>query len=195
MKRPIMNFLVSTGKDLILNALGAAILKTKTATTTATENTDMSYLYYQDAQKYLYRISEKLSIEVPFVSGLRPGQIVANEFIKLEVIDCEAVLITAKAGYAWDGASGAVNTKSWIIPSLVHDILYQLMREGLLNQSLRKQADLAMHYFLKKYMSRGGYFSKLWGNSRAKMSYIAVRALGEKYTKPRKVEVKKIRLR
>tara|TARA_R110002126_G_scaffold101189_3_gene233185 strand:- start:578 stop:1045 length:468 start_codon:yes stop_codon:yes gene_type:complete len=155
----------------------------------------MGFLYYQDARKYLYKISEKLSIEVPFVSGLLPSQIVANEFIELEVIDCETVLITAKAGYAWDGNSGGVNTKSWIIPSLIHDILYQLMREGLLSQSLRKQADLAMHYFLKKYMSRGGYFSKLWGNSRAKMSYIAVRALGEKYTKPRKVEVKKIRLR
>lgn len=150
-------------------------------------------LYYQDAPKYLYKISKTFSIEVPFESGLLPGQVVANEFIRLECIDAETVLITAKAGYAWDGASGAVNTESWIIASLIHDILYQLMREQLLGRSLRKQADLAMYYFLKKSMIRGNYFSRRWGAARAKLSYETVRKFGAKHTKPRKVKINKVR--
>tara|TARA_R110000772_G_C13310322_1_gene440481 strand:- start:54115 stop:54588 length:474 start_codon:yes stop_codon:yes gene_type:complete len=151
-------------------------------------------LYYQDAERYIYKISEKVSIEVPFESGLLPTQVVANEFIKLECIDTGTVLITAKKGYSWDGASGAINTESWVVASLVHDCLYQLMREGLLNRSLRKQADLAMYYFLKKSMIRGNYFSRKWGAGRAKASYLAVRVFGAKHTKPRNIKIKKAKI-
>jgi hypothetical protein len=46
------------------------------------------------------------------------------------------------AGYAWDGASGpAFDTKNFIVPSLVHDALYQLIREDALPFSYRKHAD------------------------------------------------------
>jgi len=151
-------------------------------------------LYYQDAPKYLYKISKQAQIEVPFESGLKPGKIVANKFIRLEVIDSETVLLTAKAGYSWDGASGAVNTESWVIASLIHDILYQLMREKLLGRSLRKQADLAMYYFLKKSMIRGNYFSRRWGAARAKLSYETVRKFGGRHTRPRKIKINKVRL-
>ena len=48
-------------------------------------------------------------------------------------------------GYAWDGPSGpAIDTKSFMRASLVHDALYQLMREGLLPQTCRKTADKIM---------------------------------------------------
>lgn len=154
----------------------------------------MSHVFYEDAQKYLYKISKQAQIEVPFESGLKPGKVVANKFIRLEVIDNETVLLTIEAGYSYDGASGAVNTESWIIASLVHDCLYQLMREKLLGRSLRKQADLAMYYFLKKSMIRGNYFSRRWGAVRAKLSYEAVRKFGGKHTKPRKIKINKVRL-
>lgn len=50
--------------------------------------------------------------------------------------------LTVKAGYAWDGASGpALDTPSAIRGSLIHDALYQLMREGFLPQSCREIAD------------------------------------------------------
>ena len=154
----------------------------------------MMKLYYQDAEKYLYKIHEKALIEVPFECGLKPEQIIANDFIQLECIDSETVLLTAKKGYSWDGASGAINTESWIVASLVHDCLYQLMREGLLDRSLRKQADLAMNYFLKKSMIRGNYLSRQAGAVRAKYSYLGVRAAGEKHTYPRKIKIKKVRI-
>jgi len=45
-------------------------------------------------------------------------------------------------GYAWDGPSGpSIDTKSFMRGSLVHDALYQLMRNGVLNTRWREQAD------------------------------------------------------
>lgn len=42
--------------------------------------------------------------------------------------------ITVHRGYAWDGPSGpTLDTKDFMRGSLVHDALYQLMREGLLS--------------------------------------------------------------
>lgn len=165
----------------------------KMAIIISTAGDDMK-LYYQDAEKYLYKIYKPASFEVPFESGLQPDQVVANEFITLECIDSETVLLTAKKGYSWDGASGAINTESWIIASLIHDMFYQLMREELLKRSLRKQADQAMYYFLKKSMIRGNYLSRQWGATRARASYLGVRAVGKKYTYPRKIKIKKVRL-
>jgi hypothetical protein len=51
-------------------------------------------------------------------------------------------VLAIKAGYAWDGPSGPTfDTKTFMRGSLVHDVLYQLMREDLLDNSYREQAD------------------------------------------------------
>lgn len=45
-------------------------------------------------------------------------------------------------GYEWDGASGpTIDTDDTMDGSLVHDVLYQLIREGALPYSERKPAD------------------------------------------------------
>jgi hypothetical protein len=45
-------------------------------------------------------------------------------------------------GYEWDGASGpTIDTDDTMDGSLVHDILYQMMREGRLSRKYRKAAD------------------------------------------------------
>lgn len=50
--------------------------------------------------------------------------------------------LTVREGYAWDGPSGwTVDTKSSMRGSLVHDALYQLMREDLIPMSCRPAAD------------------------------------------------------
>lgn len=51
-------------------------------------------------------------------------------------------LLTIYAGYAWDGASGpAIDTPDFIRGSCVHDVLYQLIWEGLIPIYYRKDAD------------------------------------------------------
>ena len=56
-------------------------------------------------------------------------------------IDIEGYL-TIKQGYTWDGPSGpTIDTKSFMRGSLIHDALYQLMREQKIPQSARKRAD------------------------------------------------------
>jgi len=67
---------------------------------------------YQLAQDYQHETDiPGVSIDTSFISLTRSG------------------LLTIKAGYAWDGASGPTyDSKSSMRGSLVHDALYQLMR-------------------------------------------------------------------
>ena len=53
-------------------------------------------------------------------------------------------------GYAWDGPSGpTIDTKSFMRASVVHDVLYQCLREGLLPPSRRKLADRELIRYAK----------------------------------------------
>jgi hypothetical protein len=66
------------------------------------------------------------------------GYDVDTEFIKLTPWG----MLTIWRGYAWDGASGpTMDTKSSMRGSLVHDALYQLLREEKISQHYRKLAD------------------------------------------------------
>ncbi len=54
----------------------------------------------------------------------------------------ESGLLTIFEDYPWDGASGpTIDTKSSIRGSLVHDALYEMIRLGLLPESIRVLAD------------------------------------------------------
>ena len=45
-------------------------------------------------------------------------------------------------GYAWDGPSGpAIDTKNFLRASLVHDVLYQMIRMGFMPSERRAEAD------------------------------------------------------
>ena len=78
-------------------------------------------------------------------------------------------VIHLRKGYAWDGASGAMDTGSIMRASLVHDGFYQLMREAGLDISYRKPADK----LLRKMCREDGM---AWG--RAWWVYWAVRVFG-----------------
>ena len=77
------------------------------------------------------------------------------------------------AGYAWDGASGAVNTNDFVLASLVHDVLYQSMRLKLLPHPIRPYADKLL---LDIARANG------MGWIRAHYSYLAVRAVGWRFS-------------
>ena len=91
-----------------------------------------------------------------------------NDFVKLD----KHGRLTICEGYAWDGPSGpTIDTPSFMQGSLVHDAIYQLMRECGLSKDFRLVADQTLHNMcLNDGMSR----------LRAQYVYWAVRIFGEK---------------
>jgi Protein of unknown function (DUF1353) len=76
-------------------------------------------------------------------------------------------------GYAWDGPSGpTIDTKNFMRGSLVHDALYQLMRESELSVEYRQRADELLYDICRQD-------GMSW--VRAKWVYYAVRAFGGKH--------------
>ena len=91
---------------------------------------------YRKLKRYKYQTLEQYLI----LTELRPKEKItsAGGWITL---DTDGRLVIKKF-YCWDGASGATfDTKTSMRASLVHDALYQLMREGLLPQEFREPAD------------------------------------------------------
>ena len=59
--------------------------------------------------------------------------------------------ISFSRGYRWDGASGpTIDTPDTMEASLVHDGLYQLMRDGVTPLSYRKAADIEFSRLLRE---------------------------------------------
>ena len=55
--------------------------------------------------------------------------------------------LDVKAGWAWDGASGAIDTKNILIPSCIHDIFCWLINTGKLPAYLQSLVDAYTHFF------------------------------------------------
>lgn len=74
---------------------------------------------------YKYQIQEAYRVDIP----IWPDADIKSAFVNL---DSNGRLLI-KEGYAWDGPSfPGIDTLNFMRGSLVHDALYQLMREGLL---------------------------------------------------------------
>lgn len=112
---------------------------------------------------YRYRLEQRYSCPLQYI----PPNTGGNAFVW---IDADGNLLIEK-NYAWDGASGpAINTKNFVRGSLVHDALYQLIREGILPASYRKDADK----ILRQIVLEDG----MW-QIRALWVYAAVRMFGQ----------------
>ena len=87
---------------------------------------------YRDG--YRYQLAEWYAVDV----RLTPAAPIATHWLAL---DMQGVLTIAE-GYAWDGASGpAIDSPCFMRGSLIHDALYQLIREGHLPIACRAHAD------------------------------------------------------
>jgi len=59
--------------------------------------------------------------------------------------------LTIRAGFGWDGASGPTyDTKATRRGVLIHDVLYRLMRQGLLPPEVKELADRIMEFVMLK---------------------------------------------
>ena len=91
-----------------------------------------------DKIKYKKGYKHQLVEDYCVFVGIDPPEPVDTTFLKLGM----AGILTIKAGYAWDGASGSTwDTPSVMRASLVHDALYQLMREEKISLTNRQKAD------------------------------------------------------
>lgn len=91
----------------------------------------MPCILYNDGYKY------QLKRDYTQVIEIKPTSPIDSYFITLDT----SGLLTIKKGYAWDGPSGpTIDTKNFIRGSLVHDALYQLMRENHLDKSRYRDA-------------------------------------------------------
>lgn len=79
-------------------------------------------------------------------TGIVPVAPGGNDFVQLTVDG----LLLVRAGYAWDGASWpAINTRSFVRPSLVHDAFYQLLRLGVVAREDRPAIDALLGQMLR----------------------------------------------
>ncbi len=92
---------------------------------------------------YKYQLAEGYEIKI----SIKPKTDIESEFINLDT----AGNLLVKRAYAWDGPSGPVkDTRENMRASLVHDALYQLMRNKELNaRTHRKAADIEFREICK----------------------------------------------
>lgn len=118
-------------------------------------------IYFQKGFKYQLIKDYSLNINIQ-----TEAEIVAD-FIKLSPNG----LLMIKKGYAWDGASGpTIDTNNCLRGSLVHDVLYQLMRHQLVDLKHREYVDK----LFESICIEDGMFK--W---RARLWYWAVRVFGK----------------
>ncbi|MDV6236226.1 hypothetical protein CH379_011385 [Leptospira ellisii] len=135
----------------------------------------MDRILYKNIKNYKYQLLKTYDFSTGIATETKLS--VGNPDIKTFVEISPDGLLRIEAGYAWDGPSGPTyDTKNFMRGSLVHDALYQLMREKKLDfKSYRKKADLV----LKKICLQDGMNS-----FRASYVYNFVRWFGESSAKP-----------
>lgn len=128
---------------------------------------------YKETTNYKYEVAEDYSIPVriyPKLDLCEPS--IEKPILKLSMNG----VLTIYKGYAWDGPSGpTIDTKNFMRGSLVHDALYQLMRQNKISLEYREYAD----ELLKKICIEDGMSS-----FRAGYVFKSVRLFGESSAKP-----------
>jgi hypothetical protein len=69
--------------------------------------------------------------------------------------------LTIPAGYAWDGPTCALRLEKAMLPSLIHDVLYQFLSTPDMRDRIdRKKADLLFYHAMKAngFLLRGPYY-------------------------------------
>ena len=97
---------------------------------------------------YKYQLAKTYVFDTEMILGYK----ISTRYLKLD----ELGILTIYQGYCWDGPSGpTIDTPNFMRGALVHDALYQLIREGHLKPEERYWADrLLQKICLEDGMSR-----------------------------------------
>lgn len=96
-------------------------------------------LEFRRLKGYRYQISKPVTI--PVVSKTLREALADTDNVSHPFYQIRGREVWAKEMYAWDGATGAVNTDDLIVPSLIHDIGCQAINDGRVSRDLRKAFD------------------------------------------------------
>lgn len=137
--------------------------------------------YYKRKYKYTTAADEE------YATGIQTGEVhrVPPQDDAMCILHPNGHLWISRS-YAWDGPSGpTIDTKTFMRGSLVHDALYQLLRETDLGlpDVRERHRELADHVLLDICIEDG-----MWG-WRARWVFAGVRAGGEEAARPK---VKKV---
>ena len=104
----------------------------------------MVKISYKTLRIYKYQLTKQYKIDLgkhrPYVG------FDANHYF----YDGHILLI--RRGYRWDGPSGpTIDTDTFMRGSLVHDVLYQAIREGHLPMKYRKKADKILYRLCREH--------------------------------------------
>lgn len=137
----------------------------------------MDQICYRELRSYKYQVMQEYITQI----DIKPEKDLIFKYMSLTT----SGLLTIKDGYAWDGASGpTIDTPNFMRGSLVHDVLYQLMRLSALDYTVhRERADEIL-----REMCRADGMSAF----RAWYVYQAVRWFGESSTIPRPEDRKSV---
>ena len=117
--------------------------------------------HYHEARNWKYQTLETVSIivDIPVPAPVSSK----HGWVSFTPLGDKQSRLTIQRGYCWDGASGPTfDTPSTMFASLVHDALYQLMRELKLNINAHRKTIDELLYTL---MIEGGAWrwrAKLW---------------------------------
>jgi hypothetical protein len=78
---------------------------------------------YRKLYPYKFQLVETVFVQ----TDLHPESDIDHPYFNLS----KDGILTAKAGYSWDGASGGIDTKNFLRGSMFHDIPYQAHQLGL----------------------------------------------------------------
>lgn len=106
----------------------------------------MYKIKYDSVKNYKYRLLEEYVHDTRFdFSHLIDG-------VNLEFINVTANgVITVRKGYSWDGASGPTwDTESTMRASLMHDVMYQLIRVEVISKKWQAEADILLWEIMRE---------------------------------------------
>lgn len=95
--------------------------------------------------RYKFVTSRQVTIGISKFLGDWEAESLADSRVRFSLKDGT---ISVSRGYAWDGITGGFNTEKTMQASLVHDVLYQVIRNGF--PVGRKKSDTIFRDILKK---------------------------------------------